>query len=465
MARRSRRKPVSPWMKVFGVIVVLGVVMTTVLALMIGPWMREYLTTDAFRQKVAEELGKQLEAEVEIAPLRAADQTLFTTEVRITPREGGPFREARLRDLRLRITPPSLGHWFWEVADVEIAALTLDAMRQRSRTLLPRPEPAAIAAAEPEQPPFWMAWLPMEVRLEPIRIRDFTVRWGEDEQAGGVLERTTVRLAIHADGIELLGNGGRLRQPGAPVADIQEVEGRLKDDRLYINWARLAVDSGRIEVTGEVGFEEETTVDLRMAFEEIDLARFLEPAWQARISGRIEGEAHLKGVVDENVAVTGKTRASGLIVTALPVLDQLAVFTTLQAFRRLSIQQATADFDWRPGLLELQNLNLEAEGLFFVKGRLTIEGERLAGNLDVGLTSRSLQWIPGARDKVFTQVHGIYRTTPVQISGTRQRPREDLTARLVTGAAQSTTERALDVADDLQQVPGRAIDTLFELLE
>jgi len=465
MARQSRRKPSSPWLKILGVLVLLGMLGVMILALMIGPWLRDYLTTDAFRQKVAEELGKHLQAEVEIAPLRAADQTLFTTSVRIVPNEDGPFREASLRDLRLRITPPSLGHWFWEVSDVEIAALTLDAMRQPTRTLLPRRRATPVATSPPAPPPFWMAWLPTNVRLEPLRIRDFTVRWGDNEQAGGVLERANVRVTIHPDRIEFLGNGGRLRQPGAPVADIREVEGRLKDDRLFITWAQLSVDAGRIEVTGEVGFEERTSVDLRLAFEQIDLARFLEPAWQSRISGRLEGKAHLQGVVDENVKVNGQARATGLIVTALPVLDQLAIFTTLQAFRRLSIQQATADFQWRPGLLELENLSLEAQGLFFVKGHLTIEGERLAGNLDVGLTSRSLQWIPGARDKVFTETNGIYRTTPVRISGTRQRPKEDLTPRLVTGAAQSTTERALDVADDLQKVPGKAIDTLFELLE
>lgn len=444
-------------------------------ALMAGPMLQQYFLTDNFRLKVTEAMEEALDASVTISPIRRADDTLFSGHILIRPRNEGAYREAVLREVRLKLKPPGLGHWHWNLSRIEIASIELDAMQAEGHSLLP-PAEKQIAPPVPEKaPPFWIHWLPDEVKISPARVRDFTIRWGRNERDGGILERCLLLATFHPDRIDLSGAGGRLRQPGAPMADLRTVEARLAEDRLFITRAELAVDSGRIEVAGEVAFESPTQLDLQLQFANLDLARFLEPDWQKKISGRIEGTADLVATVDQSVQVTGRAETRDMVITALPVLDELALFTTLRDFRRLAVHEAQSDFRWRPGNLELTNLHVEAEGLLLIKGGLAVEGEQLDGLVNVGLTARSLQWIPGARDKVFTDQSGIYQTTPVHIAGTRDRPKEDLTRRLAVGAATSTVEKAgevatqagkkaNEVADDLQQLPAKTIDRLFDLL-
>ncbi len=461
MVRASRTKSSPLWLKLLlGSGLALGA-LGLLVALLLPGWLQTYLASENFRQEAAARLGNQLGAQVTLGPIRRADDTLFSPDIRITPAPGAAYRSVLLQEVRLRIDPPAFGRWHWTISHAEAAVLTLDALGSRQTTPPPPPTTASPSAAVP---PFWLAWLPSEVRLEPARIRDFTIRWGADETSGGVLERTTVQASFHPDRIDLSGTGGRLRQPGAPPADVRRVEARLADGRLFITDAELSLDTGRIRVEGEVQFQPVTELDFRLQFDGIDLSQLLTPTWQARLTGRIAGQATLVGSLEQNLHLNGHAETEDLVITALPVLDRLALFTSLGEFRRLPVQRASADFLWAPGRLSLQNFHLEAEGLFRVQGTLEVVGDNLSGSLQAGLTSRSLQWIPGAREKVFTGIDGIYLTTPVAVSGTRQEPREDLTPRLVRGAAGSAIEQAGEVTEQLEQLPGKTIDRLFDLL-
>ena len=68
--------------------------------------------------------------------------------------------------------------------------------------------------------------------------------------------------------------------------------------------------------------------------------------------------------------------------------------------------------------------------------------------IQAGVAPSTLEWIPGARERVFTVSRDGYLWTPVRLSGPIAHPSEDLTARLAQAATvQSINEVRQSVRD------------------
>ena len=93
----------------------------------------------------------------------------------------------------------------------------------------------------------------------------------------------------------------------------------------------------------------------------------------------------------------GSLRLSNGELTALPVLDQIAVFTRTQQFRRLTLTNASGDFEQQGEQLRVTKFIAESEGLIRMEGAFTVEAGMIDGAFLVGVTPGSLQWLPGAQ--------------------------------------------------------------------
>jgi thiol-disulfide isomerase/thioredoxin len=124
-----------------------------------------------------------------------------------------------------------------------------------------------------------------------------------------------------------------------------------------------------------------------------------------------------------------------------PILDELASYTKVERFKRLVLDIATAKVrlsrDWQ----RFDDIVLQSNGLLRLEGSLKLIGDQIDGRFLLGVTPETLRWMPGAQQHVFTTVHpqgppGLL-WTPLNISGTLQAPREDLSVRLLSGAGQA----------------------------
>jgi len=70
----------------------------------------------------------------------------------------------------------------------------------------------------------------------------------------------------------------------------------------------------------------------------------------------------------------------------------------------------------------------------------------------------AVDWLPGLREQVFNQEKEGFVWTPVQISGTPENLQEDLSARVIKVAKDTTIQKAEDTA-------GQAIDTGKKLFQ
>lgn len=90
----------------------------------------------------------------------------------------------------------------------------------------------------------------------------------------------------------------------------------------------------------------------------------------------------------------------------------------------------------------VKNVVLESEGLMRVEGACTIAQNK------IGVTSSSLQWLPGSKARVFTVARDGYFWTPVRVSGPVDHPREDLTKRLLAAAASELLDNSKGNLED-----------------
>ena len=188
--------------------------------------------------------------------------------------------------------------------------------------------------------------------------------------------------------------------------------------------------SGRLETGGFIDFEA-GDFDFEGALKDVRCEEVVPEDWSKRISGELMSDFTVVGEIGEGPLITGDLRLSDGQLTALPVLDRIASYTSTERFRRLSLRRANLDFRHKGDRLDLSNIVVVSEGLLRIEGSLTIDGGQLDGDLRLGLTPSTLSRIPVAAHRVFEPGTDGLHWTPVKISGTTDAPQEDLSDRLI----------------------------------
>jgi hypothetical protein len=128
------------------------------------------------------------------------------------------------------------------------------------------------------------------------------------------------------------------------------------------------------------------------------------------------------------------------VLRSLPLLDRLASYAGTSRLLRLTLEECRANYSWRKTAWSLSKIRIRDEGLLCIEGNLHAEGESLAGDLQVGVPPGLLASIPGAEEKVFLPGKEGLLWTPVQISGSTSRPKEDLSGRMIRAAQERMFE-------------------------
>jgi hypothetical protein len=165
----------------------------------------------------------------------------------------------------------------------------------------------------------------------------------------------------------------------------------------------------------------------------------------------------------------GKLHMESGHLEALPVLEQIALFTRMQQFRRVALSKASAQFRQSSGELAVTDFVAESDGLLRMEGAFTVIRGMISGDFQVGVTPAALQWLPGSQERVFTVARGGYLWTPLRLAGPVEKPQEDLSPRLIAAAkgavlqgVENTVRDSINTGKDA--VKG-ALDLLMPLLQ
>jgi len=209
-------------------------------------------------------------------------------------------------------------------------------------------------------------------------------------------------------------------------------------DLRYTEYGELILKSGSWKVFSSGQLETRGGLDFRVGdfdfegkLKDVQCDEVVPEDWAKRITGELRSNFTVSGKMGKIPLITGDLQLSNGYLTALPVLDRIASYTSTERFRRLSLRSANLEFTHKGDRLELTNIDIVSEGLLRIEGSLTIDGGQLDGDLRLGLTPSTLSRIPGAAHRVFEPGTDGLHWTPVKISGTTDSPQEDLSDRLI----------------------------------
>jgi hypothetical protein len=423
-------------------------------------WLIAYLHGPEFARFVNARLSETLHAEVECAPLHFDGFDVFCDGVKARGYEGSPFAEARVEQVRARFSLRRFWERVWEVEHIKVDRLTLQLDGTRLAAPQAQPRKPETRNPKPER-----GWLPNRMEVNTAKITDFTLEWGNGPATSGALRGVAIEAKPAEGGWSVHGEGGELVTAGLPPLDVVSLQVRQRGTELFVNEARFNARSGGSAVaTAEIDFEK--AIDVRAQIDGIDLSPFLDGDWRARLHGKLTGDIRVQSPLPSAgpPVVSGSLRMANGMVEALPVLDQIALFTRTQQYRQLPLTRVSGDFRRDAQRLEVTKLAAESEGRLRVEGSFTIVQRQIDGTFQVGVPPGSLAWLPGSQEKVFTTARDGYVWTPMRLTGPVDAPTEDLTGRLITAAGDTVIEKASDVTRDVIQTGKEAAKGLLDFV-
>lgn len=395
-------------------------------------WLESYLKSESFRARVESSLGHHLRSQVTLAPLKRDGTTVFTEALDALGEAGAPFAQCQVRSARAELDLNALWRRAWRIEDLQIQQLDLEF----PATLHPSSEPAAPPSALPSAATWLSKYLPNHSEFGSVRVARASLH-------KGTLELRQARLTAKPVGSdwEILAETGEIRLPALPPLELSSARVTLRPKAVVIRNSRALFRSGgEVSSTGEWSQSGGTSLDAK--FENVGLEPFLNPQWQTRLKGTLQGEVHFQQGPQSGAEpeLSGHIRLKGGRLESLPILSQIDSFLGTPRFRQVPLKTASARIRITPQRFEFHEIHLDGDGLMRVEGILFVEKGQLQGQLHLGLSPALTQWLPGARSKVFTEQRDGYVWTPVRISGTTDKPEEDLSARLIAGAKDAVVD-------------------------
>jgi len=431
MARRSGEIRATRRRSTF-LFVLLGALFVAVVAgfLLGRTWIEAYLRSDKFRRFVSEKTGETLQAEGEFAPFTVSGTSFYCDDFTARGMPQAFFSALRIDQMRAEVSARRFFEHVWEIEQVTAQRVEIKTSGPRVEVPPERSTLRADRAARQRTP-----WLPNRVEIGRAEIRDANIAWGDIAENAGSVRGIALTIEPRNGGWDFSGRGGRLEHASFPPLEVDSLEIHYRHPMLVVQSAELRQGtSGLVDVKGEARLGDALALIAKL--NGISVTPLLPEDWRLRLHGNLGGEVTIRSGLPGRGApdLSGSLTLAQAQLEALPVLEQIALFTKTQQFRRLALNKVSADFRQEKGKLEVRNFVAESQALIRIEGGFTVVNGMIDGTFQVGVVPTSLQWLPGSQERVFTQQRAGYLWTPMRLSGPLSKPGEDLSPRLIAAA-------------------------------
>lgn len=324
---------------------------------------------------------------------------------------------------------------------------------------------------------------PQTVQVDRVECRDATItlrlKGGEYSYTGARLSaRPATRGQMDAWNVE--GINGRMHTSLSFLKDCS-----VKGVNVHADKQAVEMTDCRLMLSpGEMGFKARYSMESKewnaeMQVNKADVARILKEDWKKLLTGQLFGKMVMNGDADGISLAEGNLTLREGVLEALPILSEITVGNT-KPYRRLPLERASCHISfpyseprhqiedaWRFDKIDIR----AAEGRLLVRGHIIIgRDSELRGTLNVGIPMEMVAKIPlgqeaGIMDDLFNAVGDPgYAWVTINLSGTTDNPKEDLSVRLSTLLGSNLPKAALKKAGDvtrdfLSRLTGSSDDT------
>lgn len=396
---------------------------------LVNPRLTRYVESDAFRAEIEKQTAKGLHFPAgTFAPIQRTGFLSAATEGFRAENGRKALTSLDAHGITARFNPLGVFLRRWQLDDVHI-----DGGEVGIQTYEPKPEPSP-------SKPWYHVFLPQRVYLREVRSEPADVTWRFRNEKGGFFG-TRLLITPHGRDFEYQATGGTMK--GALIPDLP-----LRHTHLLITKTRLTLytldlapapeGDGFIQAEGEAGTREDKSVNFKVKFGKLPVREWLPASWRDHVSGLAAGDVHWRGRNPklETSQVQGSLRIDDGRVRRLPFLEKLGSITGKKSIEQLALSECSADVDWNNPRVEIKNIAVEDEGKFRIEGSISVREKSLGGAIRLGLAREYLEWLPHA-EEVFPNEKAGYLWTTVHLSGTIDKPEQDLSPRITEALKES----------------------------
>lgn len=495
-ARRSQRRKSSRRAAWFwagaGVLAVIGA--GSVFGLQL--WVRKYLRSAEFAEKVNAAAMSALHAQSSLQDLSWEDSTVHAARFQARGMEEAAFRELSVSDARAEVDIGALWDRTWRVRRISVARVEADFSPERLPAMAGnRVQPGPGTDSGADQSSWLQRWLPNRADLGPVTVDRFDFHWtgsGKAVRGNGMALVLTPNLA--GEFTALAGSGGTAAMDGAAHAlTIHNLQANLRRDALRVDQFQGEIANATVRAEGTLSLTGSRDVSLTLAVDRAQLSDWIPEDWLRRCSGVASVEARVRagGADFGRFSADGRVRLKDALIQALPLLDVIAKKTRNETFLRLLVKDAVSDFTRLPdGGWRFDKLRADAPGLLRLKGAAAADSTgALNGEMLLGIVPGTLRYLAGAEQTVFRPMERAELSpaeralltsddsgllwTRLRLRGTLDRPSEDLSDRLAMAWFNATAdqvaglsmEAAAKAAETASGLAGKVLETAPPVLD
>lgn len=232
-----------------------------------------------------------------------------------------------------------------------------------------------------------------------FQARNSTIRWGMSARSSGILSGTSIEGQTQETGDwKLRCTGGKLTLGWLRDLEVEEII--LTANRQAITVNRLEfrfpppegqpAGKGRGSITGSIAISATPTVDLAVAFQDVEINRLVPPDYQRLFAGSVRGKASLRGLASDENGL-----ASEVTMEFLPGFGFGAgspeVFPVLEVLGGEAVDLPVRYFESARGGISfvLENRKIRCQGANIESA----DGERVEGTFQYDLDARSISGV------------------------------------------------------------------------
>ena len=393
-----------------------------------------WVQSEEFHSLLESKVSEALAGKAECGPLEWLWVGVASPQVKAFSGHGPGTHSLEAGNVRARLRLASLLQGCWAVEEISMEKARLHfAAAVPAQLCEKKPETVRQQDTEIRIP----SWMPSVLVVEAIRSRHTDLLF--DLPLGKMLELLGTKLEVfpEKEDLRLEAHGGQMIWTQFPgfQPNLLWARGRLHQGHLRINGAELGfAGGGSADFEGEFP-DPEGVSHIKFHCKGLPISDVF-PSASSMVSGSLSGEAESAWTPSDVRFMKGSVAVNDAEVHGIPALDELATFTGMEQFRKLSLRKASARFERAGSVTRWREINLEAPGVLMVTGEAEV-GDKgsLAGTLQAGVTTDIVRVIPMAKELLSVEEHDGYFWIPVHIGGSLEHPTEDLRPRLVMAIA------------------------------
>lgn len=386
-----------------------------------------WLEGGEFRSLVEHQTSERLHANTELAPIKWGWSELSSDSLHALGTAATALKKIESSGLRAKLHPEGLLQ-----GKLVVQEITLDRIKIHVGPVTEIKTGEVDAASE--HPSNLPKWLPTQFEVRKIRSASSDVLIEQPNHGSFDILGTSLESFPEGNQVRFEAHGGRLvseRFPDLKIA-IDAIRCRLSGDGLDLTGADLTFHrGGNLRVEG-IFPSNGSESRLKGHWERVDVDSLM-PALAGKVPGTLEGRGEAAWGCDGIHSISGEVGAHDVTLSGIPALEQLALFTGMDQFRHLPVQEAHAIFSGDAHQTVWKDVVIESKGFLKLTGEAEV-GQRgsLRGSFQVGITKGIVDMIPFAREVLGLNEHDGYIWTPMLVEGTLAHPKEDLSPRLAT---------------------------------